>query len=116
MAPVPQSIEPFLAWAFAGFITPVEASQSAWMWRSGLGGFAGHDIDSNPGRDGRLPSISAGPLHYSRDRPGQEFPPEAQTYINEDGRRGKGKKGPRLPESPGPNDTHRPSRLLPFSA
>ncbi|KAJ5781457.1 uncharacterized protein N7518_009940 [Penicillium psychrosexuale] len=102
MAPVPQSIEPFLAWAFAGYITPVGASQSAWMWRSGLPrGFAGHDIDFNPGRDGRLPSISAGPLHYSRDRPGQEIPPEAQTYINEDGRRGKGKNAPPTPRIPG---------------
>jgi hypothetical protein len=29
-------VQPFLAWAFAGYITPVEPSQSAFMWRFGL--------------------------------------------------------------------------------
>ncbi|CAP97845.1 hypothetical protein PCH_Pc22g05570 [Penicillium rubens Wisconsin 54-1255] len=75
-------VQPFLAWAFAGYITPVEPSQSAFMWRFGL---VARSTYSTTAAIERLP-----PKLRPRD---------SLTSINNGAREEKGKTCPEVPGS-----------------
>lgn len=104
-------IQPFLARAFAGYITPTGLGQSESMWRTGLPvdflvttSFSALEPMSSYCR-----SAGVHILHYSRDRTGPDFPPKLRPrhsltliIMNMLER----EKGKTPPESPSPRTQH----------